>query len=72
MSIAYLDPGNIESDLQAGSVAQYKVRVNRAPISNLKDTRWREQSGQKIDNILSMYGRRKIYLYGMCIMLEGS
>ena len=26
MSIAYLDPGNIESDLQAGSVAQYKVR----------------------------------------------
>ena len=27
MSIAYLDPGNIESDLQAGSVAQYKVSV---------------------------------------------
>lgn len=27
MSIAYLDPGNIESDLQAGSVAQYKVRA---------------------------------------------
>ena len=26
MSIAYLDPGNIESDLQAGSVAQYKVK----------------------------------------------
>jgi len=26
MSIAYLDPGNIESDLQAGAVAQYKVR----------------------------------------------
>lgn len=25
MSIAYLDPGNIESDLQAGSVAQYKL-----------------------------------------------
>lgn len=25
MSIAYLDPGNIESDLQAGAVAQYKV-----------------------------------------------
>ena len=26
MSIAYLDPGNIESDLQAGAVAQYKVK----------------------------------------------
>jgi len=25
MSIAYLDPGNIESDLQVGAVAQYKV-----------------------------------------------
>ena len=25
MSIAYLDPGNIESDLQAGAVVQYKV-----------------------------------------------
>lgn len=25
MSIAYLDPGNIESDLQSGAVAQYKV-----------------------------------------------
>ncbi|KAK3108856.1 hypothetical protein FSP39_017322 [Pinctada imbricata] len=25
MSIAYLDPGNIESDLQAGSVAQFKL-----------------------------------------------
>lgn len=25
MSIAYLDPGNIESDLQSGSAAQYKV-----------------------------------------------
>ena len=27
MSIAYLDPGNIESDLQSGSVAKYKVGV---------------------------------------------
>jgi len=27
MSIAYLDPGNIESDLQSGSVAQYKVYI---------------------------------------------
>ena len=26
MSIAYLDPGNIESDLQAGAVVEYKVR----------------------------------------------
>ncbi|XP_021956479.1 natural resistance-associated macrophage protein 2 isoform X3 [Folsomia candida] len=25
MSIAYLDPGNIESDLQSGSAAQYKI-----------------------------------------------
>jgi len=25
MSIAYLDPGNIESDLQSGAAAQYKV-----------------------------------------------
>lgn len=25
MSIAYLDPGNIESDLQSGVVAQYKL-----------------------------------------------
>ena len=27
MSIAYLDPGNVESDLQAGAAAEYKVRV---------------------------------------------
>lgn len=26
MSIAYLDPGNIQSDLESGSVAMYKVR----------------------------------------------
>lgn len=25
MSIAYLDPGNIESDLQSGTVAQYRL-----------------------------------------------
>ena len=25
MSIAYLDPGNIESDLQSGAVAEFKV-----------------------------------------------
>ncbi|KAK6056260.1 hypothetical protein COOONC_06233 [Cooperia oncophora] len=25
MSIAYLDPGNIESDLQSGAKAQYKL-----------------------------------------------
>lgn len=25
MSIAYLDPGNIESDLKSGTTAQYKV-----------------------------------------------
>lgn len=27
MSIAYLDPGNIESDLQSGAVAGFKVKV---------------------------------------------
>ncbi len=27
MSIAYIDPGNIESDLQVGAVTQYKVCV---------------------------------------------
>ena len=27
MSIAYLDPGNIESDLQSGAVAQFKVSM---------------------------------------------
>lgn len=26
MSIAYLDPGNIESDLQTGAQAKFKVR----------------------------------------------
>ena len=26
MSIAYLDPGNIESDLQSGTLAEYKVK----------------------------------------------
>ena len=25
MSIAYLDPGNIESDLQSGAIAKYKL-----------------------------------------------
>lgn len=27
MSIAFLDPGNIESDLQAGTIARYKVNL---------------------------------------------
>lgn len=27
MSIAYLDPGNIESDLQSGATARYKVEL---------------------------------------------
>ena len=30
MSIAYLDPGNIESDLQQGAVAEYKVFITYA------------------------------------------
>lgn len=29
MSIAYLDPGNIESDLQSGATASYKVTLLR-------------------------------------------
>lgn len=28
MSIAYLDPGNIESDLQSGAAAGFKVNEN--------------------------------------------
>ena len=35
MSIAYLDPGNIEGDLQAGAVAQYKVNTVYVPIHNI-------------------------------------
>jgi Mn2+/Fe2+ NRAMP family transporter len=27
MSIAYLDPGNIESDLQSGTIARYRVKI---------------------------------------------
>ena len=30
MSIAYLDPGNIESDLQSGAVAKFKVMTSCA------------------------------------------
>jgi len=29
MSIAYLDPGNIESDLQSGTLAEYKVYIKK-------------------------------------------
>ena len=35
MSIAYLDPGNIESDLQAGAIAQYKVNTVYVSIHNI-------------------------------------
>lgn len=31
MSIAYLDPGNIESDLQSGAVAGFKVSSSFTP-----------------------------------------
>ncbi len=35
MSIAYLDPGNIESDLQSGSVAQYRyLFLYKVPASH--------------------------------------
>lgn len=32
MSIAYLDPGNIESDLQSGAVAGFKVNIYSYPV----------------------------------------
>nr|XP_042701901.1 natural resistance-associated macrophage protein 2-like isoform X2 [Chrysemys picta bellii]XP_042701904.1 natural resistance-associated macrophage protein 2-like isoform X2 [Chrysemys picta bellii] len=32
MSIAYLDPGNIESDLQSGAVAGFKVSVKLSKL----------------------------------------
>lgn len=35
MSIAYLDPGNIESDLQSGAVAQYQVKLGMVLTCNL-------------------------------------
>ena len=35
MSIAYLDPGNIESDLQSGAVAGFKVNMESSPLSFL-------------------------------------
>ena len=35
MSIAYLDPGNIESDLQSGAVAVFKVNMESSPLSFL-------------------------------------
>jgi hypothetical protein len=37
MSIAYLDPGNIESDLQSGSVAQYRYRTGILIIEQNRD-----------------------------------
>lgn len=33
MSIAYLDPGNIESDLQSGAQAEFKVTPESPPIA---------------------------------------
>ena len=36
MSIAYLDPGNIESDLQSGTTAGYKVSKSLYVIKKLK------------------------------------
>lgn len=34
MSIAYLDPGNIESDLQSGAKAEFKVTAESPPIAD--------------------------------------
>jgi Mn2+/Fe2+ NRAMP family transporter len=36
MSIAYLDPGNIESDLQSGAKAGFKVHEGSTFYSNPK------------------------------------
>lgn len=38
MSIAYLDPGNIESDLQSGVVARYKVHLRSRIRTNVAGT----------------------------------
>jgi len=35
MSIAYLDPGNIESDLRSGALAEFKVRAFRNSLSRI-------------------------------------
>ena len=38
MSIAYLDPGNIESDLQSGAVAKFKVHCYSVYSYNMMRT----------------------------------
>lgn len=43
MSIAYLDPGNIESDLQSGAVAGFKVSAGTPGVTN--DVPWGAGSG---------------------------
>ena len=37
MSIAYLDPGNIESDLQSGAIAKYKVSLSHQYFDSTLD-----------------------------------
>lgn len=49
MSIAYLDPGNIESDLQSGSQAQYRVTSFLFENFFLK---WYSSSGKKNKNLV--------------------
>lgn len=59
MSIAYLDPGNIESDLQSGAVANFKVHygarvikwndvasVSELPMIRLQYIVWSECKGK--------------------------
>lgn len=36
MSIIFLDPGNIESDLQSGAIAKYKVKKFPEPFDSKK------------------------------------
>jgi Mn2+/Fe2+ NRAMP family transporter len=50
MSIAYLDPGNIESDLQAGAIAKYKVKLTSLFLISIAylDTRNVESDSYKL------------------------
>lgn len=42
MSIAFLDPGNIESDLQAGAVAGFKVTESGHCVEGGDQAEWVE------------------------------
>ena len=53
MSIAYLDPGNIEGDLQAGAVAKYKVIHSNNSCGN--NTKWNNCSSTVALGALVVY-----------------